>query len=302
VLQVGTHVRVAPDSVDSYCVTDCTVVQALEGGEFSISQTSPRVAQEAVDCQREVFASCRKVFTLSRWAADSVVRDYGIAADRVIVVGAGANLKLRTERQIDRGNPYILFVGMDWEQKGGPLLLEALRLVRSRRPEVRLKIVGCSPAIQEAGVDVIGYLPPGDPGARARLAELYGGAACFAILSEFDCFPNVLLEAQLVGVPVVSLTGQGRSEELHDGRTGLLVKQRHPQPVADALLTVIGDELERGVFGRTAIRWAEERFTWPLVVDRVLTEMHVENRLEPASPARQDDTDAVGFAAAVGRP
>jgi glycosyltransferase involved in cell wall biosynthesis len=276
VLQVGTHVRVALEGTDTYCVTDCTVVQALEGGEFAISQTSPRVAKEAIACQREVFSNCRKVFTLSRWAANSVVDDYGIPADRVVVVGAGANLELRTERRADTVNPYILFVGMDWEQKGGPLLLEAFRLVRSWCPQVRLKIVGCTPRVDEPGVDVIGYLPHGDPAARRRLAELYGGAGCFALLSRFDCFPNVVLEAQLVGVPVVVLKGQGRSEAVRHGETGMLIEKAEARSVADALITVLKDELlGAGALGLEARRWTEGRFTWPVVVDRVLSEMGV---------------------------
>jgi alpha-maltose-1-phosphate synthase len=274
-LQVGTHVRIALEGTDSYCVTDCTIIQALEAGEFSISQTSPRVAKEAIACQREVFASCRKVFTLSRWTADSIVQHYGIPADKVVVVGAGANLGMQIDRRIDTANPYILFVGMDWEQKGGPLLLEAFRLVRSWRSDVRLKIVGCTPAIDEPGVDLIGYLPHGDSSARHRLAGLYGRASCLVLLSRFDCFPNVLLEAQLVGVPVVTLRGQGRTEALRHGETGMLVDRAEPGPVADALVSVLTDELGRGLLGRTARRWAEERFTWPLVVDRVLAEMGV---------------------------
>jgi starch synthase len=274
-LQVGTHVRVALEGTDAYCVTDCTVVQALAGGEFSISQTSRRVAEEAVACQREVFASCRKVLTLSRWAAESVVRDYGIADERVAVVGAGANVAEGVERRIDPERPYILFVGMDWEQKGGPLLLEAFRLVRSWRPEVRLKVVGCTPPVAEPGVDPIGYLPHGDPAARRRLAGLYAGASCLALLSPFDCFPNVLLEAQLAGVPVVTLAGQGRPEQLRHGETGMLVERAEPGPVADALTAVLADEQSRQVMGRAARRFAEERFTWPLVVGKVLAELGV---------------------------
>jgi glycosyltransferase involved in cell wall biosynthesis len=165
-------------------------------------------------------------------------------------------------------------VGMDWDQKGGPLLLEALRKVRSWRPEVRLKVVGCSPPVDDPGVDVVGYLPHGDPDARRRLAELYGGAGCLALLSPFDCFPNVLLEAQIVGVPVVTLAGQGRPEALRHGETGMLVDVAEPAPVSDALLTVLAEEGQR-TMSRAARRWAEDRFTWPLVVAKVLGEMGV---------------------------
>jgi starch synthase len=271
-LQVGTHVRASVPGVPAFCVTDCTVTQALAGGEFAISQASAKVAEQAVDCQREVFASCAKVFTLSRWTAASVVADYGIPAERVVTVGAGANLADRPERRVGPTRPSILFVGMDWEQKGGPLLVEAFRLVRQRRPEARLHVVGCSPPIDEPGVEIVGYLPRGDPAARRRLAGLYGSANCLALLSAFDCFPNVLLEAQLTGVPVVTLAGQGRPEAVDPGRTGMLVSSPEPGAVAEAIEVVLADG---GTMSAAARRWAEDRFTWPLVIDRVLTEMGV---------------------------
>jgi glycosyltransferase involved in cell wall biosynthesis len=274
-LQVGTHVRAPAHTTDAYCVTDCTVLQALEGGEFAVSHVSARVAREAVECQGEVFASCRKVFTLSRWAADSVVQQYGIPSDRVVVVGAGANLGMRPERRHDTANPYVLFVGLDWEQKGGPLLLEAFRLLRASYPAIRLKIVGCAPPVEEPGVDVIGYLSPKQPESRRRLEALYGGASCFVLLSRFDCFPNVVLEAQLAGVPVVVLRGQGRAEAVRHGETGIVVDRPEPGLVANALETVLRDSFGQGRLGQAAERWAEQRFTWPQVVDHILVEMGV---------------------------
>jgi alpha-maltose-1-phosphate synthase len=285
-LQVGTHVRAAVDGVPAFCVTDCTVTQALAGGEFAISQTSAAVARQAIDCQREVFAACAKVFTLSRWTAASVVDDYGIPAQRVVTVGAGANLVDVPARRVDPADPptnrpqapSILFVGMDWEQKGGPLLVEAFRLVRARHPAARLHVVGCSPPLHEPGVEVVGYLPRGDPAARRRLAGLYASASCLALLSAFDCFPNVLLEAQLAGVPVVTLAGQGRPEAVDPGHTGMLVERAEPAAVAQAIEAVLADGEKMGPAAR---RWAAERFTWPLVVERVLAEMGVPAGVNP---------------------
>ena len=39
-----------------------------------------------------------------------------------------------TARAVDRERPYVLFVGADWEQKGGPLILDAFRRARAAVP------------------------------------------------------------------------------------------------------------------------------------------------------------------------
>ncbi len=253
----------------SFCVTDATVVQAVAAGEFSVSGASTRVVQEAIACQREVFHGCEKVFVLSQWAAASVVQDYGYPEDRVVVLGAGANVDQRLPRRVDEERPYILFVGADWEQKGGPLLLEAFRLVRAALPSARLVIVGCRPTITQEGVEVVGPLSRRVPSEQQQLFELYAGATCFSILPAFDAFPNVLLEAGWFGVPVVSTAEGSRPEAILDSETGLLAQRRDPSEIAALLLRLLTDAPAAQRLGDSAARRVDERFTWPLVAQRL---------------------------------
>jgi len=272
VLQVGTQVDASGGRPGRpvHCITDCTVVQALAADEFAVSRASSAVQHEAVACQRRVFAGCRRVLTLSEWTRRSVIDDYGIAPERVEVVGAGANLPAPLPRRTDPARPTVLFVGRDWHQKGGPLLLDAFRLVRRLRPAARLVVVGCHPPLEdEPGVEVVGVLDRSRPTGDTRLRALYASATCLALLSRFDAFPNVLLEAGAAGVPVVSTHEGSRAEAVVDGTTGLLVATRTPEAVADALLEVIDHPERADAMGRTAARRVAARFTWPVVAARV---------------------------------
>lgn len=268
ILQIGTHV-LPPAGYRHFCLTDTTVVQAVEAGEFSVSGAGPRIAEEAIQWQREIFASCESVFVLSRWAAESVVRDYGIPVERVMVCGAGANVEEALPRQADGANPYVLFVGVDWEQKGGPLLVEAFRRVRRALPRARLVVVGCRPRIDEPGVEVVGPLRRSIPDEKQRLFELYAGASCFCLLSRFDAFPNVLLEAGFFGVPVVSTAEGSRPEVVIDGVTGLLAAERDPEEIARLMLAVLTDPVRAEAMGEAARRRVRENFTWPVVAARI---------------------------------
>jgi glycosyltransferase involved in cell wall biosynthesis len=279
VLQIGTQIVCRRPGVRSFCVTDATIVQAVRANEFSISAAGGRVVSEAVEWQREIFESCDRVFVLSEWAAASVRDDYGIPADRVVVLGAGANVDRRIPRNPDRERPYVLFVGMDWEQKGGPLLLDAFRIVRERIPTARLIVVGCSPPVDDDGVEVVGRLSRSDPSEEARLFQLYAGAACFSILPTFDAFPNVLLEAGYFGVPIVSTDEGSRSEVVIDGVTGYLAKGRDASQVADLIARVLEDPTAASGLGAAAQRRVDERFVWPVVARRLIDDAGLSPRI-----------------------
>jgi len=273
ILQIGTHVRTSLLGWRSFCLTDATVAQAVAADEFSVARASRRVVAEAMDYQREVFHSCEKVFVLSHWAKSSVVADYGYPDERVVVVGAGANVDQALPRSVDRSRPYVLFVGADWRQKGGPLLVDAFRILRRRVPTARLVVVGCSPDIVEPGVEVLGRLDRRDPAQRRRLFEAYAGATVFSILPAFDAFPNVLLEAGWYGVPVVSTDEGSRPEAVVDGLTGLLATERDPAQIADRLLWIFQDQALAERLGSQAARRVSELFTWPVVARRLLREI-----------------------------
>ncbi len=272
-IQVGTHVRVDHPRMLSFCVTDATVVQAVAADSFSVSRGARRTIAEAVENQRDVFARCRRIFVLSEWAASSVRDDYGIDADRVVVIGAGSNVPLDVDPPVLAGErgPRVLFVGMDWVQKGGPLVLDAFVRVRARIPEAVLTVVGCDPGAVPEGVEVVGRLDPRDPNTGARLAELYERARVFAIAPDFDAFPNVLLEAAGHGAVVVSTDRGSRGEVVRSGRTGLLAAHGDAEALAELMYAAL---VEDRLATRLAVA-ARERvlaeYTWERVAGQVLS-------------------------------
>ena len=273
-LQIGTHVLIERPGVQTYCVTDCTVTQSVEADEFAISHASAAGIERAIDWQRRVFDSCELIFTTSKWAAASVIEDYGQAPERVHPIGAGATNIGEPDREanVDRP-PTVLFVGYDWKLKGGPLLLEAWREVRRSIRDARLVIVGCTPRIDDPGVEVLGRLDPRVPADRARLIEAYASSTCLALVSDFDAFPNVLLEAGAMGLPVVAFDEQSRSEVVRDGETGILVPGHNAGAVADGLHALLSDPGSAVAMGKRARTRVEEIFTWECVAAQVFVAM-----------------------------
>lgn len=217
------------------------------------------------DMERSLYATTRVNFASSAFAAESLVADYGVPADRVANVFSGQNVP--PSPPVARSGRVILFVGVDWERKGGPELVSAFRAVRATRPTAELWIVGCSPAIEEPGVRVFGRLAP------AEVAARYEAADVFCLPSRMDPSASVLGEAALRGLPVVATNVGGNGERVLDGATGFLCP---PVELADRLGRLLDDATLRLRLGEAGRAWAQERFTWEAVCRKMAARMRPE--------------------------
>ena len=102
-----------------------------------------RSVRRALEADRRFYDRMDVLLPMSEWLRRSFVADFGQSPEKVVTVGAGANLHEVPELpERDYESPRILFVGKQWERKGGPQLLEAFRLVRAERPDAELWVVG----------------------------------------------------------------------------------------------------------------------------------------------------------------
>jgi len=246
--------------------------------------------------ERAVYAGASAVFVMSDYLRRSMVTDFGLAEDRVETVLAGANLDLGALPPLPTtppGPPTILFVGKQWERKGGPLLLEAFCGVRRAVPDARLLIVGCTPPIagaQELGVEIVGPVAKHAPNGQARLSSLYQSADVFCMPSQFEPFGVVFVEAMLHGLPCVGSDRCAIPEIIAHGETGWLVSGDDAASLRDTLVAALA---RRGEDSRQEMRrGCRERalrlFTWERVAERIARVMsrHIAGRAVAPAGAR----------------
>ncbi len=168
----------------------------------------------------------------------------------------------------------VLSVGRFVPIKNMALLIEALAKMAPADPSLHLLLVGEGPELQSlkeqaARLDVTravtfaGYVP------QAEMAPYYRTADLFALGSDFDNSPNVVLEAMACGLPVVA-TEVGGVAEYVAPRGGALVPRRD----AMAMAGVLGDwmsSVERrraaGAFNRQRVL---QEFSWRASASRLL--------------------------------
>lgn len=164
----------------------------------------------------------------------------------------------------------VLSVARLVEKKGLADLVAACGLLAQRGADVRLEIVGDGPLrgdLEEAAarsgatVSFRGALP------HEALLDLYGRAAAFCLpcvvasSGDRDGLPTAVLEAMALGVPVVATAVNGLREVVLDGRTGLVVPERDPAALADALHAVLTDRELAQRLSASARRLVERDFT-----------------------------------------
>lgn len=175
------------------------------------------------------------------------IRVHHMGIDASVIEQVGSN-------KADAGQVRFCMVGRMVEKKGHAIALQALALLRKRRPEpvISLDMVGNGP-LQESlraqvranGLeDVVNFL-----GALShpRALEAIRNADAFVLPSrtatdgDMEGIPVVLMEAMAMGKPVVSTRHSGIPELVEDGTSGLLADENDPAGIAAAMERLIDD-------------------------------------------------------------
>lgn len=228
--------------------------------------------------QRRFYTRARRLLTNSGFTRQLLV-DKGVDPDKVQVVHLGVALPAGVEETRAnapvrhpewRGRPLLLTVGRLVRQKGHRLLVQAMRQVADRVPQVLHLIVGDGPE-RPALARQIAELGLGDKVlllgrvSEETLRDCYALAWAFALTScEVKSYVEgmgfVFLEAAAWGVPAVGTRHGGIAEAIFEGQTGFLVASQEPEQIGVCLTELLADEGRCRQLGKQARARVEEYF------------------------------------------
>jgi glycosyltransferase involved in cell wall biosynthesis len=201
-----------------------------------------RYASGADRIERDALHRAAAVHYPSDWAARSAIEHYGVTPDKVSVIPWGANFDsippagLATDKRTDRCS--LLFLGVDWESKGGPIAHRATQELRKRGMEVTLTVCGCTPpqSYRAEWLEVFARLDKEKPVEQAKLSDLLLRANFLLVPTRYDCFGIAFCEASAHGTPSISTATGGVGSSVADGRSGyLLPPNASPEAYADLI-------------------------------------------------------------------
>ncbi len=185
----------------------------------------------------------------------------------------------RVRKKFSLPEKYIMYLGRFVEKKGLPYLIRAMPKVLELHPELVLVMVGGGPdfdsvkaLILEMGLEksirLLGRLPNED------IVPLYAGATLFVGPSIIDSKGDteglgvVFLESLACGTPAIGTDVGGIPDIIKHRKTGLLVPQKDPEKLADAIIELLSDNKLRSRLARYGQEFVRKNFEWNIVAKK----------------------------------
>jgi glycosyltransferase involved in cell wall biosynthesis len=214
--------------------------------------------------EENIYRKATRLFTMSNHVRQSLIEHYHCAPEKVVCALAGPNAEIEFGPLLNNNyrNKNILFVGAEWERKGGPLLVEAFKRVLKKHPDARLTIVGVSPQIDVSNCDIVGRVP------RDQVHSYFRKAAIFCLPTRVEPFGVVFVESMFYKIPVVAPKIGALPDLIEDEKNGRLVQPNDVNSLTDALIALLDDPEKCRQFGEKSLEVVKGRYTWDAVGTR----------------------------------
>ncbi len=217
----------------------------------------------------------------SNMGADDYARWIGMPRSRIEVIHNGLDpSQFALEHEEDasrmrdqlgaRGRPLVLGVFRVGDEKNPHHFIHVARRVLARLPDCVFAIAGEGPMLadmrrftEDLG-DSVRTL-----GRRDDVPALIAASDAMLLCSRVEGLPNVLIEAQALGCPVIATDAGGTRETMVPNETGFLRPVADVHGLADDLLRVLTDAPLREQLSRRARSFARERFSLESMVQRM---------------------------------
>lgn len=212
-------------------------------------------------CETKAYQDATMIFTFGGLVSHSLITQYNIPKEKVLVVHAGSNVKYNTSANPNPQKYFskkILFVGVEWERKGGPILLEVFKRVLEKHPDASLTIVGCTPNIKLPNCEIIGKIPV------EKVFNYYNSASVFCLPTIREPFGIAFIEAMNYHLPIIANNIGSIPDLVRNGYNGYLIDNNVIDYV-NAICKLFDNPSLCREMGENGYCYAQTKFQWEIV-------------------------------------
>lgn len=218
--------------------------------------------------EADLLHRAERVFPMTEWVARSLRGDCRLPDDRITVVPPAQDLSRFVPPEAHGGIPNVIFIGNDFERKGGPRLVDWIRGPLAGSCHLHIVSADAGAVESDALVTVHGRVPH-----DRLIGELLPRMDVMCLPTELDMSPHVLVEAASAGIPAVATRSGGIPDLVIDGHTGLLITPGDDAGFIAALQRMIESAECRRQMGQAARIHARQRFDANIVLNAMIDEM-----------------------------
>jgi glycosyltransferase involved in cell wall biosynthesis len=236
-------------SIPKVFVHDATETQLLDyypGNSNQLSISKLMIRREEL----KVMNSADLIVMSSEWARASVIQDLDQDPRKVVSIPFGSNYPISIPREeilpkTKREHCNLLFVGKDWDRKGGPLAFKTMLDLNNMGLETYLTIVGCNPMSlsHHPNVSIHKFLDTSSEVQRDKLSDLFREAHFFLMPSRQECAAIAFCDANNFGLPVITSDTGGITSFVKNGLNGYTLSiHSESKEYAKLIMEIYGDE------------------------------------------------------------
>lgn len=220
-----------------------------------------------IKVQKEIYYSALNSFFMGKWVEKRMREIYPEISDRFLSVGGGINKEFVTNGNFRNiKEKIILFVGIDFERKGGRIVLDAFEILKNKMSDVKLVIVGPEEAsVLDRNIDGVEILGNID---RKKLSEIFSEASLFCMPSEFEAYGLVFPEALSFGLPCIGRNAYEMQYFIEDGVNGYLLNEDSPEILSELMYKALNDTNMKFKAEKDAT-YIKKEYSWSRVADDI---------------------------------
>jgi len=211
--------------------------------------------------EKKIYEKASKILALSSYTAQSIQKQYGIPAEKILVVHFPIDTdKFKPSKSGERimDGDFLLMVGRITDpRKNVELLLKSFAIIKTKFPNLNLVIIGDKPQSNnlekfctKLGIrDSVHFLGRMN---REEIITYYNQAKLFILPSLQEGLGIIVLESMACGTPVVSTKCGGPEEIIIDGENGYLVENNNLDELTHAVCKLLEDDELRKRMGEKA--------------------------------------------------
>lgn len=252
-------------------LTDLPFLHVTDATPAFLRSLYQRDIPEDID-RREarVLARCRTVYS-SQVMANRAICEFGAAAADADALPFGVNFttlpsSLPVKPPLDP--LHLLYVGGNWDRKGGAIALAAFDRLRSQGHRAHLTLVGAVPSAIAAklkrrpDVTLTGFLDKNRPRHLAKLQGLFAHAHFLVLPTRADCTPMVVAEALAHGTPALASDMGGIAEMIGPAAGRTLPLSADATTWSDTLGDMASDQMAYDLMSDAATERTAKHLNW----------------------------------------